>query len=93
MAVNEVVVAEGSLRLNSMHWITVMKMVLHILDFVNSDPDVDAFVSSSVKDMDVNGRTHIVIIALDGLKLVVLVQGRRCGGQLRGFSGSIRVIA
>lgn len=73
VAVIEAVMAEGSLQLHSKRWVNIPRRVLHILDLVGSDPDVDALVSSSITALDVNGSSLIGVIDLDDPEFVVLL--------------------
>lgn len=52
-----------------------MDSVLHILDLVDSAPDVHAPVRVCIKSSDVNGRTLIVVIAFEDLELLILLRG------------------
>lgn len=79
--------AEGSLQLSSMPWVSVTKRVLHILDLFDSDPDVGGLVCSGVKAMDVNICTHIFFIALQDLEFTVLLQAWTQEGRHGGFLG------
>lgn len=92
-AVFDVVVVEGSLQRSGMCRVTVMKRVLHSLDLIDSDPDVDALLNSCIKGTDVNGHSHIVINALEYLERVLLLRCWTWGGRQQRFSGVTCVTA
>lgn len=77
----DVVVAGGSLQLSGLGFVNATEGVLHTLDLVSSDQDVDAPVSSCVKAADVNSRTRIILIALEKLEFFVpLLEWTKDGG-------------
>lgn len=76
-----------------MRLVNVMKVLLQILDLTDWDMDVDALVSSEGNARGVKRRTHIVFIALDDFKVVVLLRSRTERGQLGDSLGTEAVIA
>lgn len=86
-AVNDGKAAKGCLQMSKMRCFSTTKRVLRILNQVDSDPDVDALVSSGINAACVNDRTLIVVIALSDPEFVVLLLYWKWRGQLRGLLG------
>lgn len=91
-ALIEAVIAEGSLQFSIMHWANITRRVLHMLDLVDSDPNVNELVSSCVKATYVSSCAHIVFIVLYDLEIVFLRKSWTRGGWQGGL-GAASVIA